>query len=85
MKMIGSQMIAQFSMASKLKKPPPSAGGAICSTLKLSLPFSRMKSLRPASTSQPSGTAAPGLAAKPRSVCTARPQLRSPVSITVTL
>ena len=43
--MIGSQMTAQFLMASKLQKPPSAAGGAMRSTLKRSLPFSRMNEL----------------------------------------
>ena len=57
---------------------------SIRSTRKASLPFSRMKSFRPAFTSQPAGTALPGAATNCRSECVATPQFRSPVSSTVT-
>ena len=53
-------------------------------TRNLSLPFSRMNSLRPASTSQPSGAAVPGVATNSRSARTASPQFSSLVSSTVT-
>ena len=83
MKMIGSQMTAQFSTDWKSNPDDPAAG--MRSTRKRSLPFSRMNSLRPAFTSQPSGTALPGAATNWRSERVATPQFRSPVSSTVTL
>ena len=59
MKMIGSQITAQFSTDWK-SKPEDAGRGAIRSTRKASLPFSRMKSFRPAFTSQPVGHRAAG-------------------------
>ena len=81
--MIGSQTTAQFSSDWKLN-PDRVPGGAMRSTRKRSLPFSRMKSLRPASTSQPAGTAVPGVATNWRSARMASPQFSSLVSSTVT-
>ena len=81
--MIGSQTTAQFSSDWKLN-PESVPGGAMRTTLNLSLPDSRMKSLRPASTSQPSGAVVPGLATNSRSARTASPQFISAVSSTVT-
>ena len=82
--MIGSQITAQFSTDWK-SNPEDPAGARSAPPGSASLPFSRMKSFRPAFTSQPAGTALPGAATNCRSECVATPQFRSPVSSTVTL